>query len=228
MIFRFQQFAVAQQVEVFKVGTDAVVLGALMQITGHRVLEIGTGTGIISLMLAQRFPEAKITAIDINPAAAHLAQSNFQSSPFAERLKAFCEDANNFEAEKFDHILSNPPYFTDLQNKQSKDFIARQQACLSYQQLLQNAQRLLKAGGDFWVILPHTDAQDFETLAQQQALFLQEIHHIQGVANGPMKRAVMRFGFQKPHQSQSYELCLQSSPRVYSEAYRALTKDFHI
>ena len=111
--FRFQQFDIQQNADVFRVGTDAVLLGALANLSeAKNILEVGAGTGIISLMIAQRNPEAQILAIDINSEAVNISQANFSNSPFSDRIKSQLQDLKNFETEeKFDLIISNPPYF---------------------------------------------------------------------------------------------------------------------
>ena len=130
--FRFQQFDIQQSSDVFRVGTDAVLLGVLSSVhLAKKVLEVGTGTGIISLMLAQRNPEANILAIDINSEAVDIAQNNFSNSPFSERIKSQLQDFKKFETlEKFDLIISNPPYFEI--NSSDKDILARQRLELDF------------------------------------------------------------------------------------------------
>lgn len=130
--FSFKQFNINQSEKVFRIGTDAVLLGALAGVFGKQnILEIGTGTGIISLMLAQRNSEANITAIDINPEAVGLARENFENTPFKERLKAFEKDFKTFgSSDKFDFVVSNPPYFDA--NSSTKDILARQRIELDF------------------------------------------------------------------------------------------------
>lgn len=141
--FRFKQFDILQSSDVFRVGTDAVLLGVLSDVMGAKqILEVGTGTGIISLMLAQRNPDANILAIDINSEAVNISQTNFLNSPFSDRIKSQLQDFKQFEAgEKFDLIISNPPYFEI--NSSDKDILARQRLELDFSDLIQKASQLL-------------------------------------------------------------------------------------
>ena len=127
---------------VFRVGTDGVLLGAASSVNeAKKILEVGTGTGLISLMLAQRNPNAQIHAIDIDENAVKLAAQNFENSPFKNRLAVSLEDYKNFNPkEKYDLIISNPPYFEE--NVSSKDIIARQQTELSFKPLIVKSKNL--------------------------------------------------------------------------------------
>lgn len=142
--FHFKQFSILQDKNVFRVGTDGVLLGALVSCeAASKVLEVGTGTGLISLMTAQRNPRAEILALDINEKAVELAGQNFSNSPFRDRLGAELFDFKNYiSEEKFDLILSNPPYFEQMDFSQ-KDVLARQQVELNFEQLIQNSSALL-------------------------------------------------------------------------------------
>ncbi len=119
--FHFQKFTVNQSAKVFRVGTDGVLLGASATVEkAENILEIGTGTGLIALMIAQRNPKAFITAIDLNEEAVTLASENFRNSPYRDRLKAILQDFKQIKTEeKFDLIVSNPPYFEE--NSSEKD-----------------------------------------------------------------------------------------------------------
>ena len=125
--FHFKNFTINQSSKVFRVGTDGVLLGASTTVeNAANILEIGTGTGLISLMMAQRNPNATITALDIDEDAVALASVNFRNSPFSSRLNAVLQDFKKHEThEKFDLIVSNPPYFEE--NPSEKDVLARQQ-----------------------------------------------------------------------------------------------------
>ena len=159
--FRFQQFDIQQNADVFRVGTDAVLLGALANVSkAKNVLEIGTGTGIVSLMIAQRNLEAKILAIDINSEAVNISQANFSNSPFSDRIKSQLQDLKNFETEeKFDLIISNPPYFEI--NSSEKDILARQRLELNFSDLIKKSSQLLSENGLFSIIIPIDSEKEF-------------------------------------------------------------------
>ena len=224
--FIFKQFAISQSEAVFRVGTDAVILGALANVQGiENILEVGSGTGIISLMAAQRNPSAAVDAIDINADAAQLTEKNFASSPFAERLRAYRENFESYRPEKqYDLVLSNPPYFPE--NSSPKDVLARQQKTLTFKSLAMNAARLLKSSGRLTVIIPFDSTEYFERECLNTGLHLQNQTTVYGIKGTKPKRAVLVFGFLKLPLKES-KLIIEESPRKFSEEYLKLTADFH-
>lgn len=225
--FRFQKFVVAQRAAVFRVGTDAMLLGVLASVgNSAKILEVGTGTGVIALMLAQRNPLAKILAIDINPDAAELAAENFKNSVFSERLRSQCADFNDFTTnEKFDFIVSNPPYFEE--NSSQKDVFARQKILLNFHELIINAKKHLTESGTFSVIIPWDSAKNFTEICTENQLFLNRKIKIFGIENGAPKRAILEFS-PSPKVLVEENFTIEKSPRIYSEEYLRLTKDFHV
>ncbi|WP_018674686.1 tRNA1(Val) (adenine(37)-N6)-methyltransferase [Riemerella columbina] len=229
--FHFQQFSIAQSKAVFRVGTDAVLLGALAFTNFKnpigKTLEIGTGTGIISLMLAQRFNHFNITGIDYNPDAAHLTALNFKNAPFKDRLSANKGDIKTFKSEfLFDFIVCNPPYFEI--NTSTKDSIARQQIQLNFEDLILNASRLLPPTGLFSVIIPYESKTLFETLAQKHSLFLHREVLITGIEGGSIRRVILEFSKQPIVKATTEHFTIEKSPRQYSDQYIEATKAFHI
>ena len=224
--FRFQQFDIQQNADVFRVGTDAVLLGALANVSeAKNVLEVGTGTGIISLMIAQRNPIAQILAIDINAEAVNISQSNFVNSPFSERIKSQHEDLKRFETEeKFDLIISNPPYFEI--NSSGKDILARQRLELTFSDLIKKASQLLSEKGLFTVIIPIDSENEFSEICFDNNLFLQRKVNVQGIKTSEPKRLVLEYSFIKS-ETKVENFVIEKSPRVYSDEYLELTKDFH-
>ncbi|QCX53322.1 tRNA1(Val) (adenine(37)-N6)-methyltransferase [Elizabethkingia sp. JS20170427COW] len=223
--FRFKQFEISQSPQVFRVGTDGVLLGASATIHSFRkALEIGTGTGLISLMLAQRNPELTILAIDINEEAAHLAQENFKNSPFSERLHAQLSDFNLFPTEEnYDLVVSNPPYF---EAEESKDLIARHQVTLNFEQLISKSAQVLTSKGILSVIIPHLASLQFEQIAEKHRLSLFKKIQIRGIEGGEIKRCILEFSKTKTEPIFT-EFIIEDSPRKYSAQYQELTKDFH-
>ncbi|AKH93015.1 tRNA1(Val) (adenine(37)-N6)-methyltransferase [Elizabethkingia anophelis] len=223
--FVFKQFEILQDKEVFRVGTDGVVLGALCNGEGAvRALEVGCGTGLISLMLAQRFSSAVFDALDINTKAVEIAGQNFSNSPFANRLNVVEINYNDFESvEKYDLIVSNPPYF---ESDSSKDLIARHQVLLSFQQLIYKSARLISDTGILSVIIPYDDAENFITIAEDNNLYLIRKIDIYGIKGGKLKRNILEFS-RKLSELVLEELVLEKEKRIYSDEYRELTKDFH-
>lgn len=225
--FRFQQFDVAQSLKVFRVGTDAVLLGAMCSVeNAQKILEIGSGSGIISLMLAQRNPGCQILALDLNEKAVEISDINFKNSIFSDRLKVFQTDFKNFKSEeKFDFIVCNPPYFE--QNNSLKDVLARQKVELDFADLIEKTASLITSNGIFSVIIPAEDAANFIAVAKQNGLHLIQKINIYGIEGGSLRRVVLEFSL-TPKIFKERNFTIEKSPRQYSDEYLKLTKDFHI
>ena len=225
--FRFQQFSIQQSKDVFRVGTDGVLLGAMCNVTNaKKIFEIGTGTGLISLMLAQRNVSAKISAIDINENAVKLASENFRNSIFNENLKVELKDFKNFETnENFDLVVCNPPFFE--KNASAKDVLARQQVELNFRNLVEKSTEIITKKGILSIILPSEAATDVKSLAEEFNLYLVREINIYGIEGGNLKRNILEFSLaQKPLEISDF--VIEKSPREYSDQYLELTKDFHV
>ncbi len=225
--FRFQQFSIQQNKDVFRVGTDGVLLGAMCtMLHTTKILEVGTGTGLISLMLAQRNSESNILAIDISANAVELADLNFKNSIFSERLMVELMDFKKFSSpKKFELIVSNPPFFEE--NTSVKDVLARQKIELEFNDLIKKASENLSEKGIFSVIIPSFYAEEFTLLALDFNLNLVKKINIFGIEGGALKRNILEFSFtQKP--LEVLDFVIEKSPRKYSDQYLNLTKDFHV
>ncbi len=225
--FHFQKFSINQSKDVFRVGTDGVLLGAMCSVeNGKSILEVGTGTGLISLMIAQRNPKSNILAIDIDENAVKLAEENFRNSPFSERLNVSNKDFKNFIGkEKYDLIVSNPPYFKE--NSSEKDVVARQRRELEFADLIKKSVENLSENGNLSVIIPFENSEEFENTAEQYGFHLHRKVIILGILNSSPKRVVLEFGFDEKATIQS-KFTIEKSPRTYSEEYLRLTRDFHV
>ena len=226
-VFRFKQFSVKQESNVFKVGTDAVLLGALAgsSINSKRILEVGTGTGIIALMLAQRFPGSELVALDSDPTAAELAAQNFNASPFSNRMHCIHTPFQQFESlMPFDLIVSNPPFFES--GTQGKLSHARHTKLLSYQDLALGVSKHLSAQGQFVVILPFEVKEQFSSTAEDSGLHLTEEVIIRNTPNAKPKRVVLHFS-EKNASPKSGSLTIRESQNTFSKAYKELTQAFH-
>lgn len=225
--FRFQKFSIQQSKDVFRIGTDGVLLGAMCNVkNAKKILEIGTGTGLISLMLAQRNVSAKISAIDINENAVKLASENFRNSIFNENLKVGLKDFKNFETnENFDLVVCNPPFFEE--NASAKDVLARQQVELNFRNLVEKSTEIITKKGILSIILPSEAAKDVKSLAEEFNLYLVREINIYGIEGGNLKRNILEFSLaQKPLEISDF--VIEKSPREYSDQYLELTKDFHV
>lgn len=211
---------------VFRIGTDGVVLGATATVNhAQKILEIGTGTGLVSLMLAQRNQNAKIHSIDINENAVHLAAENFENSPFKNRLTAYLQDYKTFDQqEKFDLIISNPPYFEE--NESIKDIVARQRTELSFEVLIEKSAELLSETGLLSVIIPFESGVFFEEYCNKKQLYLQRKVQIYGIKGAKPKRLLLEFGLYETKITE-LELIIEKAPRKFTDDYLKLTEAFH-
>lgn len=217
-----------QDEAVFRVGTDAVLLGSLSTTANAKnILEIGSGTGIISLMVAQRNQSAKIKAIDINEEATKLSALNFANSPYPDRISAININFKELSsAEKFDLIICNPPYF-DITPQSNKDAVARQKIHLDFSDLIINAAIHLNKKGIFSVIIPAESEAEFVEISSQNLLYLSNKIRIFGRENLNPKRVILEFTKEKSPVEIS-EFIIEKSPRKFSDQYLETTKDFHL
>lgn len=225
--FIFQQFKIQQHSNVFRVGTDGVLLGALADVSNvNSAIEIGTGSGLISLMLAQRNSSVEILALDINPIAVELANENFSNSLFSKRLKAEFSDFKLFSSSSnYDLIISNPPFFEI--NSSGKDVLARQKLELDFIDIIEKSSQLLSRKGRLSVIIPKNDELNFVALAKQFQLNLQRKVEIKGIIFADIKRVVLEFGFDETKLLVE-NFVIEKEARVYSDQYLEATKDFHV
>jgi len=228
--FQFQQFRVAQDRCAMKISTDAVLLGSLVQSDAPKqILDIGTGTGVIALMLAQRFPEASLTALELDPEAASQARENCEQSPFSERLTVLQGRFQDFpEEECFDLLVSNPPFFPDhLPASDPKRQQALHTDSLSFAELLHKASQVLAPSGSFWVILPPRQMKDFIQYGAAHGLFPRTRVGIRDTAAKPIHREVVSFTFSEALASiRPEEILLKNEDGSYSERYQQLISGF--
>ena len=213
-----------------KVGTDGVLLGAWAKIGTGNILDIGTGTGLIALMLAQRTTSAKIDAIEIEPKAYQEASENFNSSNWSNRVKAHLSFIQNFiPTKKYDYIISNPPFFIDSTKALKSDRSnARHTDTLSFSDLIDSVVRLLNPDGIFSLILPITETEQFIELAEERDLFLKRQCVVKPNTNKSPRRILMEFSFYKTNLI-TEELTIETETRhQYTKEYISLTKDFYL
>jgi tRNA1Val (adenine37-N6)-methyltransferase len=230
--FEFKQFTINQSRCAMKVGTDAVLLGAWIQIEGaESILDIGTGTGVIALMMAQK-GTAMITAIDIDASACEQSKENIGNSPWPDRIKVLNESLQQFtinNQHKFDLIVSNPPYFVDAYKSLEE---ARNQARhadqLPFNEFINCAKLLLHEKGKICVILPTRESIKFRELAAANQLYLTRIMHIKTTEYKDEKRQMLQFELINKKLVDETLVIEQDERHNYSKEYKELTKDFYL
>ena len=231
--FQFKQFKITQDKCAMKVGTDGVLLGAWAPVDGAcNILDIGTGTGVIALMLAQRCASASIEAIDIEAAAVLQAGQNVADSPWADRVRVSLQDVRTvpeFWKERFDCIVSNPPYFVgSLGCPDPSRMLARHTAELDFHALAAAVAFLLSGTGTFSVVLPADAYSSFVGVALHEGLFLQRVTWVHTKPDIPAKRVLMSFTRKAVPVTHHEHLVVEISRHVYSPEYVALLKDFYL
>jgi tRNA1Val (adenine37-N6)-methyltransferase len=232
--FAFKKFNIKQDRCAMKVGTDAVLLGAWVAPNGsNRILDIGTGTGVISLMLAQK-SNAAITAIDIDKDSTEQATTNVAESSFKNHVEvkhmSFQELAQTC-THKFDLIVTNPPYFIDsAKNKdESRRKNARHADLLPFKDLIDGVKKLLDDKGKFCLILPKNEAGIFRSMAELKGLYLSKLLRIRTtLEKDSEKRRLMQFEFKESEFSESTLVIEADSHRNYTTEYKELTKDYYL
>ena len=230
--FRFKQFEILHDRCAQKVGTDGVLLGAWADLKQSKhILDVGTGSGLIALMAAQRASEAEVVGIEIDPDAARQASENAQRSPFSERITITQSDVRDFHSPlAFDCILSNPPFFTEeTRPPVSERAIARNTATLTFVELIAAVGRLLADEGCFHVVLPSSAVRGFVALCLDCNLRLERQCLVSTVAGKAPKRSLLTFVSGIPSSPLLVEqLVLQTPDGRRTEAYQRLASSFYL
>ena len=232
--FEFKKFRIQQDKCAMRVSTDAVLLGAWVAPGNSKsILDIGTGSGVIALMMAQKSSAAEITAIDIDEASTEQARSNVDGSPYAGRVKvehcAF-QDFVQRHKEQFNLIVTNPPFFIDsLKNSTGSRTIARHTDRLSFDDLILGVKKLLHEKGKFCLILPKNEAVTFRSKAEAAGLYLSKLLRVRTTSEkSSEKRHLMQFEFKESEFSESTLVIEADSHRNYTQEYKDLTRDFYV
>ena len=230
--FVFKQFTILQDRCAMKVGTDAVLLGSwVITSDAKKILDIGTGTGIIALMLAQK-SDAIIDAIDIDTNSFIQAEQNVSNSHWKERIHIHHISLQQFATSckfKYDLIVSNPPYFVDSSKASEESRTnARHTDQLPFDDLLNGVLNLLNSTGKFYVILPTKESQVFREMAEKQNLFLTKLTRVITRTDKPEKRLLMKFEFNQ-HEVEEDSIIIEKEGRhCYTDEYTELTKDYYL
>lgn len=233
-MFHFKQFTVQQDKSAMKVGTDGVLLGAWTPIE-HRpnsILDIGAGTGLIALMLAQRSSAAQIDALEIDAESYEQAVENFENSPWNDRLFCYHASLDDFmdelQDEEYDLIVSNPPFYSEnvSSGNESRD-VARQNQSLPFEDLCQAASVLLSEDGIFAVVIPFKEEVRFIELARENDLFPLKITRVKGMPETEIKRSLLAFSRRETEVAID-NLVIETERHCHTPEYIGMTKDFYV
>lgn len=229
-IFRFKQFEVDQSDCAMKINTDGVLLGAMVQHENPKlILDIGTGTGIIALMLAQRFPKAQVHAVEIDEQASATAGRNFKNSVFSKQLSVNNESIEQYNnSEKFDLIAANPPFFVnDYKNAEPKKEMARHASITFFAELVKKVDELLSDEGCFWFVLPIKQAEEVVWRGEQLGLIEQKVIRLHSDLTKPEFRRIVCLARRKSTLLEE-DFIIYESEKKYTKAYEVLLKDFFL
>ena len=228
--FNFKQFAINQDKSAFRVGTDGVLLGAYADIKGvKRILDIGAGTGLISLMLAQR-SNAEIVAIEPDHDSCLQAYENVDQSKWKSRIKVVNSTLQEYEDNrKFDLIVTNPPYFTDsLKNPDPGKSLARHNDSLQSGDLLTGVSRLLTGGGRFQLIMPYAEGNIFIAEAAGYGFYCSDILKIKPLPTSEIRRLIITFGKERVRATEKFLTIEHGKRHEFTEEYKNLTREFYL
>ena len=233
-MFSFKKFTVQQDKCAMKIGTDGVLLGAWCPVDNnpYSVLDIGAGTGILSLMLAQRSHAEQIDALEIDEDAYEQCVENFENSPWSDRLFCFHAGLDEFVDEpedEYDLIISNPPFYSEnYKTDDSQRDLARFQDALPFEELVEAADLLLSENGIFAVIIPYKEEDRFIDLCAQVELFPVKVTRVKGTPTTPIVRSLLAFKRYELSVLTADELVIEISRHEYTDEYIDLTKDFYL
>ncbi len=231
--FQFKQFSLEQDQCAMKIGTDGVLLGAWTPIENNpkSILDIGTGTGIIALMLAQRSFAEQIDALEIDENAYEQATDNFENSPWSDRLFCFHAGLDEFVEEpedEYDLIISNPPFYSEnYKSDNTQRDLARFQDALPFEDLVEAADLLLSENGIFAVIIPYKEEEKFIDLCAEVELYPVKITRVKGTPTSEIKRSLLAFKRYELSVLTADELVIETARHKYTNDYINLTKEFY-
>lgn len=232
-MFHFKKFSINDSKAAMKIGTDAVLLGAWTPCGGEtRILDIGTGSGILALMMAQRNSNAEIDAVEIDSDAASLAKGNVDHSPWCDRIQIFNSSLQDFSSGNrclYSLIISNPPFFTDsLKAPDKARNLARHNDSLPVKELLECSSEMLTKNGKASFIITADAYKNWKNEASKQQLFPEYVTWVKSSAANKPHRAMVVFSHKNQITFTENELIIYSMEKIHSPEYRKLTSDFYL
>ena len=226
--FRFKQFFVAHDNATMKVGTDSILLGSWAEVPDSgRCLDIGTGSGILALMLAQRSANVRVTALELDEVSVQVARQNALNSPWPARIEVLHERLQSHDALQYECIVANPPYFPAAAEHAQHQHMARHQVGLSLHELAHHVGRLLAVDGIFSLVLPLTQGDEFIAQALHQGLHVQRRLNISATSGSEIRRVLVSFG-RAACDPVIQSLHIYDENRQYSAAFRQLCRAFYL
>ncbi|HEY8931396.1 MAG TPA: methyltransferase [Mucilaginibacter sp.] len=216
-----------------KINTDGVLLGAMARADApQQILDIGTGTGVIALMVAQRYPDARTDAVEIDTIAAETAARNFQNSVFGRQLQVHPKDINDFWKEypdkKYDLIISNPPfYINSLESPEAKKNLAKHSDVVFFEGFTKEVSKHLSPAGLCWLVLPVNTAAEVKHLAEKEGLVAKENIFIKSFSSAEAHREIVCFGW-GDRLTESADFVIYDAPGVYTDTYKKLLKPYFL
>ncbi|MBK7651447.1 MAG: methyltransferase [Flammeovirgaceae bacterium] len=228
--FDFKKFTVYHDRCTMKVGTDGVLLAAWTKVEdAKRILDVGTGSGVMALIMAQRSSaQAIVDAIDIVKEDCEQARENIERSPWPAKIQIHNQSLQEFKAEPYDLIVSNPPYFNNsYKPPKATRLVARHTQTLTHQDLLTHSKRLLKPSGRLTLILPTTEGSQIKLMAENEGWFITRECSFRSRSNKPIERLLLEFQLIKGKLNKE-ELVLYKAEQEWSPEYFTLTKEFYL
>ena len=231
--FKFKEFSVLQDKCAMKIGTDGVLLGAWATVQNEfSILDIGSGSGLISLMLAQRSNAELIDALEIDGPAFEQSVANFENSNWSDRLFCYHASLQEFTEEiedTYELIVSNPPFYSEnFKTENSQRNTARFTDALPFSHLFDAVASLLETGGTFALIVPYKEENEILKIAATHRLFLNRACRVRGTATAPIKRSLLEFSFTEKNPPTYEALTIEIERHVYTPEYIKLVADFYL
>ncbi|MCD4734658.1 MAG: methyltransferase [Bacteroidales bacterium] len=231
-IFRFKQFDVNDSGYAMKVGFDAVLLGAWANPgRADKILDVGTGSGVIALIMAQKNQKAGIVAIDVDESAIRTAEFNFRNSPWNNRLiaKHIAIESYSVNRKRYDLIISNPPFFIDsLKPDKDQASVSKHNKAFDLDNFIYSSAKLLEPNGILSMIYPFSDLQRLLNLAAQNELFITRKTEVITSPGKHPKRVLIEFNKRNIENNETSILEIYDQKQKYSDAYKELTRDFYL